>query len=198
MALVQWMCSSIQWNQDPTNASTSSHTLLSQTFHKISRRCFQLWHWAVLSHVDLTGQEHLIAFSSHTLSTSEWNYSQREKEWLSLMFGVWKFHKYVYGKYFTLVTDHHLLTALFGPKSGVPALAAGWLQNWTLFLSSYEYEIEFRTTKAHANVDSLAITSSRNWWVFTESINVQCSPNKYFVCTCHWFVQGNLFRPCFK
>ena len=55
-----------------------------------------------------------------------------------------------------LVTDHRPLTALFGPKSGVPALAAGRLQRWALFLSSYNYEIEFRTTKAHANVDSLS------------------------------------------
>ena len=48
------------------------------------------------------------------------------------------------------------MTALFGPKSGVPALAAGRLQHWALFLSSYDYEIEFRNTKAHANVDSLS------------------------------------------
>ena len=111
---------------------------------------------AVLSHVDSTGQEHPIAFMSRMLSASERNYSQIEKEALSLIVGIRKFHKYVYGRHFTSVTDPCPLTALFGPKSGVPALAAGRLQRWVLFLSSYDYEIEFRTTKAHANVDDLS------------------------------------------
>ena len=111
---------------------------------------------AVLSHVDSTGQEHPITFTSRTLSVSEKNCSQIEKEALSLIVDIHKFHKYIYGSLFTLVTDHRPLTALFGPKSGVPALAAGRLQRWALFLSSYDYEIEFRNTKAHANVDSLS------------------------------------------
>ena len=89
---------------------------------------------AALSHVNSTGQEHPIAFISHTLSASEKNYSQIEKEALSLIVGIHKFHKYLYGRHFTLVTDHHPLTALFDPKNGVPALAAGQLQCWALFL----------------------------------------------------------------
>ena len=111
---------------------------------------------AVLSHVDAKGQEHPIAFVSRTLSQCEKNYSQVEKEALSLIFGIRKFHKYVYGRHFTLVTDHRPLTALFGPKSGVPPLAAGRLQRWALLLSSYDYTIEFRPTSAHANADGLS------------------------------------------
>ena len=110
----------------------------------------------VLSHVDAKGQEHPIAFVSRTLSQCEKNYSQVEKEALSLIFGIRKFHKYVYGRHFTLVTDHRPLTALFGPKSGVPPLAAGRLQRWALLLSSYDYTIEFRPTTAHANADGLS------------------------------------------
>ena len=110
----------------------------------------------MLSQVDAEGQEHPIAFASRTLSTCEKNYSQVEKEALSLIFGIRKFHKYVYGRHFTLVTDHRPLTALFGPKSGVPPLAAGHLQRWALLLSLYDYTIEFRPTKAHANADGLS------------------------------------------
>ena len=62
----------------------------------------------------------------------------------------------MYGRHFTLVTDHSPLTALFGPESGVPPLAAGRLQRWALLLSSYQYTIEFWPTKAHANADSLS------------------------------------------
>ena len=43
---------------------------------------------AVISHVMEDGQEQPIAFASHTLSISEQNYSQIEKEALALIFGV--------------------------------------------------------------------------------------------------------------
>ena len=46
---------------------------------------------AVLSHVFPDGREHPIAYASHTLSPTEQNYSQIEKEALSLVFGVHNF-----------------------------------------------------------------------------------------------------------
>ena len=72
------------------------------------------------------------------------------------MFGIQKFHKYIYGRQFTLVTDHKPLTTILGPKTGVPALAAARLQHWTFLLSAYTYNIEFRPTKLHANADCLS------------------------------------------
>ena len=56
------------------------------------------------------------------------------KEALSLVFGFQKFHKYIYGRKFTLVTDHKPLTTIFSPKTGVPALAAARLQRRALLL----------------------------------------------------------------
>ena len=52
-----------------------------------------------------------MAFASRTLSTSEKNYVQVEKEALSLIFGVRKFHQYLYGRQFTFAR-----TAILGPK----------------------------------------------------------------------------------
>lgn len=43
-----------------------------------------------------------------------------------------------------------------GPKSTVPTLAAARLQRWALILSSYQYEIKYRGTDAHANADALS------------------------------------------
>ena len=111
---------------------------------------------AVISHTMPDGSERPIAFASHTLSSSEKRYSQVEKEALALVFGVKKFHQYLYGRQFTLVTDHKPLTAILGPKSGIPSLAAARMQRWALLLSGYSYNIRFRPTHAHGNADGLS------------------------------------------
>ena len=111
---------------------------------------------AVISHILPNGTEQPIAFASRTLSTSERNYAQIEKEALSLIFGVKKFHQYLYGRKFHLITDHKPLTAILRDKKGIPSLAAARLQRWAVLLSAYQYEITFKPTLQHANADGLS------------------------------------------
>ena len=111
---------------------------------------------AVIAHVFADGTEHPIAFASRTLTSSERNYAQIEKEALALIFGVRKFHPYLYGRKFTLVTDHKPLTSILGPKKGIPSLAAARLQRWAVLLSAYTYDIEFKPTGQHGNADGLS------------------------------------------
>ena len=111
---------------------------------------------AVILHVMPNGSEHPIAFASHTLPPNECNYSQVEKEALSLIFSVRKFNQYWYGRHFTIVTDHKPLTTILGSKQGIPALAAARMQHWALLLSAYAYNIQFRPTRSHGNADGLS------------------------------------------
>ena len=128
---------------------------------------------AVISHVMPDGSERPIAFASRTLSTSEKNYAQLEKEALSLVFGVKKFHQYLYGRKFTLITDHQPLTTILGPKRGIPSLAAARLQRWAILLSAYVYDIKYKSTHAHGNADGLSrlpLPATRLSKVETDSI----------------------------
>ena len=83
---------------------------------------------AVLSHITPDGVEKPITFASRTLSKAERNYSQIEKEGLSLIFGVKKFNQYLFGREFTLITVHKPLTTIFGSHKDIPPITAARLQ----------------------------------------------------------------------
>lgn len=110
----------------------------------------------VLSHSFPNGSERPIAFASRTLKKAEKGYSQIDKEALSLTWGVRKFNTYLYGRHFTLVTDHKPLLSIFNPSKALPPMAAARLQRYALFLSGYSYDIEYKGTKHHGNADALS------------------------------------------
>jgi len=81
------------------------------------------------------------------------NYSQINKEALSLVRGVRKFHKYLFGHHFTLVTDHEPLISIFNPEKGVLARTVARLQCYALFPAEFKYSIEYKNTTQHGNAD---------------------------------------------
>ena len=111
---------------------------------------------AVISHVFPNGEEKPIAFASRTLTQAEKNYPQIEKEALSIVYGVKKFHQYLYARKFSLITDHKPLVSILNPTKAIPPLSAARMQRWALLLSAYNYTISYRSTKEHANADALS------------------------------------------
>ncbi|KAL7843904.1 hypothetical protein SRHO_G00224430 [Serrasalmus rhombeus] len=111
---------------------------------------------AVLSHVMPDGEEKPIAYASRTLSKAEQNYAQIEREALAIHTKVRKFHQYLYGNTFTLLTDHRPLTTILSPVKSTPSMAAARMQRWALLLSAHNYTIEYRKGALHANADGLS------------------------------------------
>ena len=82
----------------------------------------------VLSHKYDNGTERPIMFASRTLNVAEKNYSQIDKEALSIIFGIKKFNQYLYGRTFVIYTDHKPLITLFGETKAIPTSASGRIQ----------------------------------------------------------------------
>ena len=102
------------------------------------------------------GSDQPIAFSSRSLAPAEKKYSQLDKEALAIIFGVKQFHQYLYGRNFTIVSDHKPLQHLFSESSAIPTLASARIQRWALVLSAYDYHIEYKPGLLHGNPDMLS------------------------------------------
>ncbi|UYV63015.1 K02A2.6-like [Cordylochernes scorpioides] len=111
---------------------------------------------AVLSQIDVDGNERPIYFISRTLSQAEKKYSQIDKECLSIIWALKKFNNYLFGRKFELITDNKPLHHILNPKREISSNMSARLQRWALILSSYNFTIECRKTGDHGNADGLS------------------------------------------
>ena len=85
-----------------------------------------------------------IAFASRSLNPAEKNYSQLDREGLSIIFGVKKFHKFLFGTRVTIFTDHKPLLGLFGEHKSIPEHASPRVQRWAITLAAYDYQLKHK------------------------------------------------------
>ena len=111
---------------------------------------------AVLSHISDSGQEMPVAFASRKLNACERRYSQLDKEGLSVVFGVCKFHKYLEGRKFRIQTDHKPLLGLLGADRPIPVMSSPRVQRWAVTLAGYTYDLVYRRGVGHGNADCMS------------------------------------------
>ena len=97
-------------------------------------------------------KEHVISYASRVMNSAERRYTISQKEALAVVFGCTKYRKYLLGRHFKLVTDHKALEALQHKQN----INCDRLERWSIFLSQYDYELEYKQGKLHLNADALS------------------------------------------
>ena len=86
----------------------------------------------------LTQEGRTIIYASRSLTPTEQRYSQIEREALAIAWGVNRLHTYLFGRNFTVVTDHKPLIPIFGKPKIVPSAR---IANWMLKLQHYDMDV---------------------------------------------------------
>ena len=97
------------------------------------------------------GREVVIAYAGRKLNPAERNYSVMEREILAVAEGVKQFQHYVYGRRFTVLTDHSAAHWLMNIKE-----PTGRLARWALLLQQHDFTIQYRSGPTNGNADALS------------------------------------------
>ena len=92
-----------------------------------------------------------VAYISRVLVGHELNYSTTKKECLAVLYAVNQFRPYIYGRKFTLISDHESLRWINSAKDPGRRLI-----RWRLKLRDYEYEFKYKPGKLNTNADALS------------------------------------------
>lgn len=107
-----------------------------------------------MSHI-IDGVERPISYASRLLNTAEKGYSQLEKKALAVVWGIKKFHNYLYGRHFVINNDHRPLETLFGGRKSLSAMVTGRILRWSPTLSTYSYQFKYKPGTKVVNADAL-------------------------------------------
>ena len=97
---------------------------------------------AVLSQLQEDGEERPVAYASRSLAQAERAYSVSEREALACIWACERWHYYLYGRKFTLRTDHSALTTLLagGQKGRRPMRLLRWADR----LYEYDFKVQYK------------------------------------------------------
>jgi len=114
---------------------------------------------ATLSHqVTIDGKivERPVAYASCSLTTRQQKYSQLDREALGIIFAVTHFHKYIFGRKFTFVTDNNPIRYILSPDKPLPVYTRDGLQRYAVILQAYQFNLVHRKSECLAPADALS------------------------------------------
>jgi hypothetical protein len=95
--------------------------------------------------------DHPLAFASRKLSTTEINYTTTEREGLAMVYALQKFHHYLLGGHFKMLTDHSALKYLVNKL-----VLGGRICRWILLFQEYDFEIVVKPGQMNKGPDHLS------------------------------------------
>ena len=104
-----------------------------------------------LSQIDEEGVEHPIAFASRLLTPTEQRYGSCEGECLALVWATHKFRYYLYGRHFTVYTDHKSLEWLQETR-----FKNSKVERWALRLQEFSFDIVHKDGELNVVADCLS------------------------------------------
>lgn len=110
----------------------------------------------VLANKRNDGAEQPCVYISKTFDKTQRNYSQLDREALALVTAVKTFHQLIYGRHFTLITDHKPLINIFSKNKQIPDMISPKLKRYSMALAAYDYDLIYREGKQQNNVDMLS------------------------------------------
>ena len=108
---------------------------------------------AVLSQM-ANGSDRPIAYASRALTPTERNYSATEREALAAIWACERWHYYLYGRRFTIRTDHQSLTQLLSAKGA--GRRPMRLMRWADRLLQYDFHVEHLPGRSNNVADMLS------------------------------------------
>ena len=119
-----------------------------------------------------------VQYSSRSLNSAEKNYSQVERETLSVIFGVDRFRNYLLGSKFVIKNDHKPLFTLFAKHKPVPISCSARILRWKLKLNQFDYRFVYSPGKDNAQSDFLSRLPLNHSIPVCEPCEIICSVNK--------------------
>jgi len=106
---------------------------------------------AILGQHDLRGDLRPVSLISRKLTSAERNYSTREKEALAIVWAIEKLSQFLWGRKFTIITDHK---SLIWMRTLLPD--SGRISRWVQKLQPYDFEIKYRRGSDNKIADTLS------------------------------------------
>jgi len=101
-----------------------------------------------------------ISFVARSLQPSERNYSATQRELLGIVFALRKLHYYLWGRHFTLYTDHRALTFMHTQKEMNSMLTA-----WQETILDYTFKVVYRPGVLNVLPDFLSRQFPQELWL---------------------------------